>query len=183
VSARTAPWIARFFEADDRFATTADEELFPIRHSRSLREGRRAVGQQTTFDPHSGRVQSVDVHGTPTGPALRAWPHARDVVSALFYARTLTLASATPIEFPVFESGRNVVVRLEPRGVEALVIAGRSWATIRSDVVLEERVPRRRAPEITVWLARDPPRPLVAAEVRAVFGNLRIELADTGGRR
>ena len=39
VGARTAPWVARFFEADDRFTTTTDDAFRPLLHERRIREG------------------------------------------------------------------------------------------------------------------------------------------------
>src|SRR5262249_47336392 len=39
--ARTAPWISRFYEADDEFITDVTADLMSVRHERHLREGRR----------------------------------------------------------------------------------------------------------------------------------------------
>ena len=61
VGARTAPWVARFFEADDRFATTTDDAVRPLLHERRIREGRRALDQRARVRP-----------GGPLGPAADA---------------------------------------------------------------------------------------------------------------
>ena len=68
VGARTAPWVARFFEADDRFTTTTDDALRPLLHERRIREGRRALDQRVVFDPAARSAQPQ--HGGR--PAVRA---------------------------------------------------------------------------------------------------------------
>ena len=68
VGARTAPWVARFFEADDRFATTTDDAFRPLLHERRIREGRRALDQRA-------RLRSGGALGPAAGgrrPAVRA---------------------------------------------------------------------------------------------------------------
>ena len=39
----TAPWVAQFFEAQDVFATQADDGLYPQVHERDQNEGSRHV--------------------------------------------------------------------------------------------------------------------------------------------
>lgn len=181
VRARTAPWIARFFEADDRFVTVVDRVLMPLHHERALREGRRSVDQRYTFDAAAGQMRLLAADGQPAGPVIRLWPHARDGVAALYYVRTLDLTPGATIELPVVENGRNQTLAITAAGAEVVTAGGRSWNATRLEVTVRQRVARRTAPQVTVWLAREAPRPLVAAEVRAVFGNLRIELDPSGG--
>ena len=180
LTARTAPWIARFFEADDRFLTTTDAQLFPQRHTRALREGRREVDQQVRFDQSRLQAQPLSAEGQPTGPAVRLWPHVRDGLSAFYFVRTLTLAPGARVEIPIVENGRHSTLELRVTGEEVLQQAGKPVTALRMDVHLRQRVARRKAPEIRVWMARDPPRALLAAEVDASFGNLRVAL---DGRR
>jgi hypothetical protein len=181
VHARTAPWIARFFEADDRFITTADGALRPLVHERRLREGRRSVDQRFVFDLDAGQVRGEQRDGEPAGPAVRLWPEARDAITALYFARTLDLRPGARVQAPVFENGRHSTLAISGLADETITAGGARWDTVRLDVLVQQRVPRRSAPAVTVWLGRDLPRPLVAAEVRAVFGNLRIELTSIRG--
>jgi hypothetical protein len=180
VEARTAPWIARFFEADDRFVTTTDPQLFPRVHERILREGRRRVDQRIHFDAARLLAQPVVASGEPAGPAIRLWPHVRDAVAAFYFVRTLNLAPGSRVEIPIVENGRHSTLEIEAVSAETRHVSGRDLATVRVHARLRQRVPRRKPPDITVWLERAAPRALVAAEVAAVFGNLRVELA---GRR
>ncbi len=177
VEARTAPWIARFFEADDRFVTTTDPQLFPQVHERMLREGRRRVDQRIHFDAARLQAQPLTPAGEPAGPAVRLWPHVRDAVAAFYFVRTLNLAPGSRVEMPIVENGRHSTLEIEAAGAETRHVSGRDLATVRVHARLRQRVPRRKPSDITVWLERDAPRALVVAEVAAVFGNLRVELA------
>lgn len=176
VHARTAPWIARFFEADDRFTTTTDASLLPRTHERQLREGRRAVDQRVRFDRQEG-VAQVEQGSGDAGPPVRLWPQARDAVATLFYVRSLPLAPGTQVQIPVVENGRHSILDLRVEAAETVDVAGRAIECLRIDADLKQRVQRRTPPDITVWLERGGTRRLVAADVRAGFGNLRVQLA------
>jgi Protein of unknown function (DUF3108) len=176
VHARTAPWIARFFEADDWFITTADPSLMPLVHERRLREGRRSVDQRFVFDREASRVRAERGNGEAAGPAMRLQPDARDAITALYYVRTLDLDAGRAVDVPIVENGRQSTLAIRAIARETIALGGRPAEALRLEVDLRQRVPRRRPPQITVWLGRDPPRVLLAAEVKAVFGNLRVEL-------
>ena len=123
VGARTAPWVARFFEADDRFTTTTDDALRPLLHERRIREGRRALDQRVVFDPAARSAQPQHGDGQPSGPPLRVWPEARDAVAALYYVRTLALTPGGRVTIPIVEGGQHSTLVLEPGAVER--VAGR----------------------------------------------------------
>ncbi len=176
VGARTAPWVARFFEADDRFATTTDDVLRPLLHERRIREGRRALDQRVVFDPAARSAQPQHGDGQPSGPPLRVWPEARDAVAALYYVRTLALTPGSRVTVPIVEGGQHSTLVLEPGALERVAAGGATIAAQRIEARLEQRVQRRQMPAITLWLEPDGARRLIAADIHAVFGNLRVRL-------
>ena len=176
VGARTAPWVARFFEADDRFTTTTDDALRPLLHERRIREGRRALDQRVVFDPAARSAQPQHGDGQPSGPPLRVWPEARDAVAALYYVRTLALTQGGRVTIPIVEGGQHSTLVLEPGAVERVAAGGATIAARRIEARLEQRVQRRQMPAITLWLEPDGARRLIAADIHAVFGNLRVRL-------
>lgn len=176
VGARTAPWVARFFEADDRFTTTTDGALRPLLHERRIREGRRALDQRVVYDPAARSAQPQHADGQPSGPPLRVWPEARDAISALFFVRTLDLPAGVRVTVPIVEGGQHSTLVLLPGADETLAAGGAPVAVQRVEARIEQRVQRRRMPEITLWIERGGARRLVAADIRAVFGNLRVRL-------
>jgi hypothetical protein len=173
LNARTAPWISRFYEADDRFITEATAELMPIRHERRLREGRRSVDEAVRFDDSRHLVLP---EGTGGRPPLRLWPGARDPLTAFFYLRTLPLAPGVRLQIPVNDNGRNLILDVRVDGVERIHAGRGEQETLRVTPVLRERLERRPPLEMTVWLSQDAQRVPLAADVRAVFGALHLEL-------
>jgi hypothetical protein len=177
VGARTAPWVARFFEADDRFTTTTDDVMRPVLHQRRIREGRRALDQRVVYDPAARSAQPQHGDGQPSGPPLRVWPEARDAVAALYYVRTLSLDAGSRVTVPIVEGGQHSTLVLEPGAIERMPAGGGTTIEARRvDARLEQRVQRRRMPEITLWVEPGGARRLIAADIRAVFGNLRLRL-------
>jgi len=176
VGARTAPWVARFFEADDRFTTTTDASLRPIRHERKIHEGRRVLDQRVVFDPVARTAEPQTADGQPAGPTLRVWPEARDAVSALFYVRTLALAPGATVAVPIVEGGQLSTLILDPGAIEPVTVVGGPIAAQRIQARIEQRVQRRSMPDVTIWLEHGGTRRLIAADIRAPFGNLRVRL-------
>jgi len=102
--------------------------------------------------------------------------HARDAVSALFYARTLPMTTGARYRIPVNESGRNSIVEFVVTGPDTIMVQGRSRQAIRIDPRIEHRVERRMPPAAVVWLDAGAPHVPLAIDVDAPFGKVRMEL-------
>jgi hypothetical protein len=181
VKATTAPWVAKFFEAQDVFTTQADGSLLPLVHERDQNEGSRHVTRAFVFDHaahvvRTGRtVAEARADGAVTLPMS---PHARDAVAALFYARTLPFGKGERVRFPVNEAGRNLVVELAVDGIERIDVAGRTLEAIRITPATQRRVEDRQALVSTLWLSNDEHRVPVALDLDAGFGHVRVELVS-----
>ena len=169
-TAETAPWVARFFEARDRFVTTTDEGLMPLLHERELNEGSRHVTRRYEYDAAAGVVRTGDV-------TLPLAAGARDAIAAVFYVRTLPLASGTTVAFPVNEAGRNLILELGVIGQEPVTVGGQSRPALRLAPRVRQRVERRAPVAATLWLSDDERRLPLVVEVAAGFGRVRLELA------
>ncbi len=175
-TAETAPWVTRFFEARDRFETDADHNLLPLTHRRALREGRRSLDRVYSFDRQAGTVR-IGAPGDQAIVPFRIHPGTRDALTTLFYVRTLPLAPGDSIVVPVNDGGRNLVVHVNVIRRETITLNGRRVDAIRIEPVITERVPRRAPVQGVVWLSADARRIVLAADVSAGFGELRLELA------
>jgi hypothetical protein len=181
VKAATAPWVAKFFEAQDVFATQADVTLFPQVHERDQQEGSRHVTRAFVFDDraHVVRTGRTVTEATADGAVvLPMAPRARDAIAALFYVRTLPLKIGERMRFPVNEAGRNLVVELSIDGVERIHVQGKDVEAIRVTPTLERRVEDRRAIASTIWLSNDQRRLPLVLDFDAGFGHLRVELVS-----
>jgi hypothetical protein len=179
-TATTAPWVARFFEAQDRFTTTTDSQLLPLVHERAQNEGSRHVTRVFVYDwdAHVVRTgQTAEQARAPEAVALPLMPSARDAIAALFYVRTLPLEPGTGLRFPVNEAGRSLIVNVRVGVRERISVQGAMVDAIRLDPTMEQRVTRRAAAVATVWLSADARRVPLAVDVVAAFGRIRMELS------
>jgi hypothetical protein len=181
VTAATAPWVARFYEARDRFLTRADPQLLPQLHEREQREGARTVTRAFVYD-HAGGVirlgRSPEHAASEEGVALPLHPSSRDAISALFYARTLPLEQGARYSIPVNEAGRNLLVDLVVGGREAIQAEGATVDAIRIEPRIRRRVERRQPLTATLWLSVDERRVPLALDLDAGFGRVRAELVS-----
>lgn len=180
-TAETAPWVSRFFEARDRFRTSADAALMPLVHQRFLREGRRVVDRAYAYD-HAGRnVRSADSAETARAATAMALPlaaHARDSLAALWYVRTLPLAEGMTVEVPINEAGRNMKATIVVGAAETIDGPAGPVSAFRVQPRLTTRLQRRQAVEATIWISTDQRRVPVLADVSAGFGRVRLKLVD-----
>ena len=171
VTAESAPWVSRFFEARYRLVTQTDGTLLPLDHEREMHEGWRHATRHYEYDRGANVVRTQ-------GVVLPLAADARDAVASIFYVRTLTLAPGARVQFPVNEAGRSVTVDLTVGARETIAVNGQQVPAIRLDPRVEMRVRRRAGTTATIWLSDDTRRVPVRAEVNAGFGRLRLELVS-----
>jgi len=181
VTATTAPWVARFFEAQDVFRTRVDEELLPRVHEREQHEGSRHVTRAFVFDGparivRTGRTiaEALDQEAV----VLPMAPRARDAISALFYVRTLPLKTGERVRFPVNEAGRNLVAEVTVNGVDRITSLNKRVEAIRVTPVLQRRAADRQPLAATIWLSNDARRLPLILDLDAGFGHMRVELVS-----
>ena len=180
-NAETAAWVSRFFEARDRFRTSASPGLMPLMHQRFLREGRRVVDRAFAYDHEGRHVRSADTAASARddgGMALPLAAHARDSLSALWYVRSLPLAAGTVFEMPINEAGRNITATVTVSAPEMVEAFGADQPAFRVEPRLTTRLQRRQAIDTTIWIGADARRVPLAAEITAGFGRLRLKLVD-----
>jgi hypothetical protein len=105
-------------------------------------------------------------------------PAARDVISAVYYVRTLPLANGDRYQFPVNEGGRNLVVELTVSRRESIIVQGTPTPAIRTDPRLRRRAERRRPMVASLWFSDDARKVPLAMDLEAPFGRVRLELVD-----
>lgn len=180
-NAVTAPWVSRFFDARDRFRTSATSGLSPLVHRRYLREGRRVVDRVYAYDHDARHVRSGDsLERVRDGSAL-ALPlaaHARDSLAALWYMRTIPLTSGATFDLPINEAGRNMMASVTVGPVENVDARGGLQPAFRLEPKLSARVQRRQPMQATIWISADERRVPVAADISAGFGRVRLKLVD-----
>lgn len=180
-TAETAPWVSRFFEAKDRFRTSASAQLAPLMHQRFLREGRRVVDRVFAYDHEARHVRSADNAAAAreaTAMALPLAAHARDALTALWYVRTLPLATGTRFDMPINEAGRNQKATITVGPLETLDTASGPQPAFPVRPEITARVQRRQGIDATIWISADARRVPLQADITAGFGRVLLKLVD-----
>jgi hypothetical protein len=174
-SARTAPWVARFFEADARLATTADRRLLPIEHTQTIVEGKRHTDRRVVFDFTRRQVEMTTGGASVTLPLA---PDARDPMTALFYVRTLPLQPGSTFSLPLSDNGRPARLEVGVGPVETVEAGGRAFEAWKVEPRVRQRIERRQPLAITAWVTADARRIPVRVDVEGPFGTVRVELTN-----
>lgn len=175
VTARTAPWVSRFYEADAMLETTASERLLPLTHVETISDGKRRIDRQLEFNFVRREVRMTNGGASITLP-LGA--DARDPISALFYVRTLPIAAGAQFSLPLTDNGRRSRLDVTVGGLETIVLDGHAWSAWTLKPQLRERIERQDPPALTTWVSADARHIPLVIDVAASFGSVRAELTS-----
>lgn len=176
--ARTAPWVSRFFDADDEFSSLLTEDLQPLLHARRIHEGARQLTRAYVYDETRRRVSTAadSTAARAAGAAATPWlPGTRDAIGVLYYLRTQRFSVGEERLLPVNDAGTNLRARVRLDGLESMPDAtGAPVEAERFAVRLERRLARRQPVTATVWLARHGARQPLRIAVSAGFGQVTL---------
>jgi hypothetical protein len=176
LSFETARWVSVFFEARDRFETSADRRLFPIVQVQHLREGARQVDRVTRYD-HEALL--VDVDGEVTLPMARG---SRDALSAFYYARAIRTEPGMRIRIPVTEDGRDLRATVTDTGRDVIQFGGGRTRATRLDVQVLPADGQGSPASGVVWLSDDGRSIPLLMDITTAFGTFRAELTGYAAR-
>lgn len=162
-----------FFQVTERFETwLGKDDLMPLKYSRRSREGKFKKDEDYTFDRKRGVATSTRAR-TPISPKTH------DIISALFYARSLDFSRAKkgqifPIEFIYDDEISTSHIRFEGRDTIQLSSGKYACLVLRPSVlkgnVFDEDYP------MTVWVSDDANKLPLLAESKVIVGTVRLEL-------
>ncbi|MFO7998750.1 MAG: DUF3108 domain-containing protein [Bacteroidales bacterium] len=167
-----------FFKVDNRYDTYIDDSaIAPLWFSRDIQEGSYRRNEQVTFD-HLGQT-AVSARST-----TRIVPYTQDILSALYYGRTLDVSKATPgdaFAIDYFFGDSVYVSQIVFEGREQITTQLGTFNTLRfKPMVLKGQVFGQTYP-MTLWFTDDRNKILVQMESALNVGNMRMELSDFKG--
>jgi hypothetical protein len=166
----TAAWLSGLYSVRGRIESWAGAGLLPSRQEQHLLEGQRETDRTTRFDQAARTFTSGD------GPPVSLPPDARDGLSAWFHLRTLPLAAAWTVRFPVVEAGRIYDVGARVDRVERVSVGGRDVEAFRLEVRVESIADRRETARAVVWISTDRRRVPLVLDLETSLGPFRAEL-------
>jgi hypothetical protein len=183
VTGSTAPWMSRFFRADDVFLSEVDGQLRPVIAEQHLREGHRTLDRRMVFDRSARlvRLQQAD----RADIALPIPAEALDPVSAFYYLRSLPLTAGTTVRVPLDDSGRNLLVDLRSVGFETIRYQGAEIQTLRVEPQVYDQGLQPIGYRLALWLSVDARRiPLrINVEGLSGVGSVQMDLVSLSSGR
>lgn len=167
-----------FYKVRDRFESHIDQEsLLPYMFVRRTREGKFKYDDDVFFNREKGVAQSR----RETKPIT---PETHDVISALYYLRTLNITDLNPdstfiIDFYLDDSLYTSTIKYESQG-KLKTIWGWVDCLKFSPKVIEGEVFSDEYP-MSIWVTNDDNHLPIMAESKVIVGSIKMELMEFSG--
>jgi len=99
-------------------------------------------------------------------------PCAFDVLSSLYYVRTLKLEVGHPFQVPINDGGHTILVDVEVQAKEDIKLPFGTFHTIRIEPQVFGGTLFKKNGRMQIWLADDPSHRLIQLKARLFFGNI-----------
>ena len=170
--ARTNKFFSTFFKVRDRFESYIDTtELVSLRYEKHVREGNFKRDDIVNFD----QTEHVAIYKDRTVPIA---PRTHDVLSALYYARTLPLEVGQSVSMANHTDGKNypLIVRVHRR--ETVTVDAGTFDCIVVEPVLRGPGIFTQKGRLTVWLTDDMYKMPVLVKSKVVIGHVSAVLKE-----
>jgi hypothetical protein len=164
--ARTNDFFSKFFSVRDRYESYMDTtNLYSLRYEKHLREGKFKRDEAVDFNQTAHRA----VYKDKTVPIP---PRTQDVLSALYYVRTLPLQVGQSISVANHTDGKNYPLVIKVLGREHVKVDAGEFDCIIVEPILRGPGVFTQQGRLTVWLTDDRRRLPVLMKSKAVIGHV-----------
>lgn len=166
----TNDFFSSFYQVDDVMESWFDRDgLFPWHYERRIREGKFKAFRKAIFDP----LQSRAFEGKDT---LAVPPYSQDVLSIIYYVRTLDLREGQTIDLDTYVDKKVYPLRLTVGNKERVKVPAGQFDCLvlipgkRPGSTLEPKG------EMWIWLSTDQRRLPVRIKSKASLGSVTMDL-------
>jgi hypothetical protein len=164
--ARTNDFFSKFFSVRDRYESYMDTTaLHSLRYEKHVREGKFKRDDAVDFDQAGHRA----VYKNKTVPIP---PRTQDVLSALYYVRTLPLEVGQAISIANHTDGKNYPLIVKVLGREHVKVDAGEFDCIIVEPILRGPGVFNQQGRLTVWLTDDRRRIPVLMKSKVVIGHV-----------
>ena len=167
-----------FYKVDDRYETMLDKKgIFPWRYTQRIREGKYSNDFAAEFD-QLGNI-AVTKAGRYSIP-----PYVHDVVSAMFYVRTLDYSKRHPGEKILLQNFfKDTTYQLAVKflGYQQISVdAGKFTCVLVEPMIMEGGLFKSEG-RIVIWMTNDERKIPVKVSTKVVVGSIDAELREYSG--
>jgi hypothetical protein len=174
----STPTFSFFYKVDDRFETVLDKKgIFPWRFSQRLREGKYKYDFAAEFD-------QINHTATTQKGSYNVPPYVHDVVSAMFYVRTLDYSKCRQgdrIKLQNFFKDTTYQLAVKFLGTQQLEVAAGLFDCIMVEPLIKEGGLFKSEGRIIIWMTNDERKIPVKVSTKVVVGSIDAELREYSG--
>lgn len=168
--ARTNDFFSKFFEVRDRYESCMDTtELYSLHYEKHIREGKFKRDEAVDFDQVAHRATYKD-------KVVPIPPRAQDVLSALYYIRTLPLEVGQSISLANHTDGKNYPLLIKVHGRERVKVDAGEFDCLVVEPILRGPGIFTQKGRLTVWVTDDAVRMPVLMKSKVVIGHVAAVL-------
>jgi hypothetical protein len=174
----STPTFSFFYKVDDRYETMLDKKgIFPWRYTQRIREGKYSNDFAAEFN------QLNNVATTKAG-SFPIPPYVHDVVSAMFYVRTLDYSKCHPGEKILLQNFfKDTTYQLAVKflGYQQISVdAGKFNCLLVEPLIMEGGLFKSEG-RIIIWMTNDERKIPVKVSTKVVVGSIDAELREYSG--
>ena len=177
-------FVSLLYKVDDTVLSTFRDgktsRMCSVSALKTLNEGRRH--RETRIDFHGDRsTASIRETDLSKGQVLRQAqepmpPCSYDILSALYYVRSLPLEVGRKFELPVNDGGKTLSVTIEVQAKEEVKTGAGVFRAIRVEPKVFSGSLFKRSGRMQIWFSDDPQRLLVQLKAKLFFGTVSAVL-------
>ena len=164
--ARTNDFFSKFYQVRDRYESYMDTtELYSLHYEKHIREGKFKRDEVVEFDQSGHRAIYKD-------KVVPIPPMAHDVLSALYFVRTLPLEVGQSIAIANHIDGKNYPLIVKVHGRERVKVDAGEFDCLVVEPILRGPGVFTQKGRLTVWLTDDEVRMPVLMKSKVVIGHV-----------
>ncbi len=179
-TARSSPWITRFYPVDNRVESWVDaERLVPQRMTFRRREGKRKNDFEYRFRHEEGKV-SIVKDGQPAELEIPAGT--QDALSCLYFARSFVpLVPGRTVFLNVHHDKKNYQLELRVEGIDRLEGPWGKQEAVRVLAVMPFQGIFLNEGNVRVWFSNDDRRIPLLMKAKVIIGSVVAEVIEGFG--
>jgi hypothetical protein len=168
--ARSNDFFSKFFQVRDRYESYVDTtELYSLRYEKHIREGKFKRDEAVDFDQVNHRATYKD-------KVVPIAPRSQDVLSALYYVRTLPLKVGMSIALANHTDGKNYPLIVKVHGRERVKVEAGEFDCLVVEPILRGPGVFTQKGRLTVWVTDDRRRMPVLMKSKVIIGHVAAVL-------
>ncbi len=167
----TNDFFSSIYRVDDYMECLLDTAgIFPWRYERKLHEGKFRAYRKAVFDPLNARAfEGKDTLAVP--------PYSQDVLSILYYVRTLDLQVGQKIDVDNYIDKKNYPLRMNVVKKEKIKVPAGKFECFLLEPGKRPGADFEKKGDMWIWVSTDSRRLPVKVKTKAPLGSVIMELA------